>query len=227
MLDRPAQLCHLSARQSPPVALVFRALCRYRACRQQVTRAATGLVPQGGSALAAQPALDPLPTKAEFFAMSTGKSELLAFLTISIGTLIGLFALHFGYTTFLDRRYHAELAEGGAAPSLVAARAEQKQKLDSGRIPIEQAMKDLGTKGRDAFASVKPIPSTDLSAVSGWVRHPAFQSVVAHPIRAPRSVEPLQAAPTGAEGATGETQGPTNPTNPTNPTTNPTTHAPH
>ncbi len=135
--------------------------------------------------------------------MSTGKSELFMYLGTSIGTLIGLYTLHIGYGTFLDQRYHAELAEGGAAEALVAAKAEQAKALDSGRMPIEQAMQKLAAGGRDSVAKIKPIQSTDLSPVSGWVKHPSYEAVVAHPIRTPRAVEAQLAAPQGEPAGTG------------------------
>ena len=130
--------------------------------------------------------------------MSTGKSELFTYLGASIGTLIGLYALYIGYGTYLDQSYHAQLAANGPAEVLVAAKAEQQKALESGRMPIEQAMQKLAAGGRDSIAKIKPIPSTDLSPISGWVKHPSYETVVAHPIRTPRVFD---AQPTNAEGA--------------------------
>jgi hypothetical protein len=70
---------------------------------------------------------------------------------------------------------------------------------------MDQAMARLG-RGRATIGSIAPQPSQDLSAISGWIHHPSFKPVVAHPIRLPRppvvtppkATEPPAAEPAAA-----------------------------
>ncbi len=135
--------------------------------------------------------------------MSTGNSELFTFLGAAFSTIVALFGGQILYAACLDLRFHD--AKNGAPQSeaAVAARDEQLQKLASGKLPLEQAKQALAQRGRDGFASVAAHPSDDLSAVAGWIHHPAFKPVVAHPIRTPRVIapEPVAVPPVAAEPA--------------------------
>lgn len=101
----------------------------------------------------------------------------------ALATTVGLFVLHTWYATYLDVRFHAKLAEGQPSEALLAAKDAQQKALDSGKIPLTQAMDALAKRGRSAAGSIAPVASTDLSAVSGWIHRPDFKPVTAHPVR--------------------------------------------
>ncbi len=140
-------------------------------------------------------------------AMSTRNSELFTFIGAAFCTAGALFAAQVLYGACIDISYHAKLNAAGPNQAAAAARTEQLAKLAAGRMPLEAAKQRLAQQGRDGFASIAPVASDDLSAVAGWIHHPSFKPVVAHPIRTPRvvPVEPpaepaasVQAAPAAA-----------------------------
>jgi hypothetical protein len=125
--------------------------------------------------------------------MSNGRSELFTYLGAAFSTAIGLFVVHQLYASYIDVKYHERLAQAGPNEAVLAARDEDQKQLAKGKMPLDQAMQLLTARGRGAFASIAPAASEDLSALSGWIRHPSFKPVVAHPIRTPRA--PVVAAP--------------------------------
>ncbi|HEX7480732.1 MAG TPA: hypothetical protein VF331_23225 [Polyangiales bacterium] len=122
--------------------------------------------------------------------MSTGKSELFTFIGAAFGTAAALFGAQTLYGVCLDLRFHAEKNAALESEVAVATRKSELQKLAAGKLPLEQAKQLLAERGRDGFGSVAARPSDDLSAVSGWIHHPNFKPVVAHPIRTPRVIAP-------------------------------------
>jgi hypothetical protein len=133
--------------------------------------------------------------------MSTARSDLLLYIGVALATMIGLFVVHTWYGTFLDVRYHAALNERGPSEALLAAREEEQKALSSGKVPLTQAMSAIGRQGRPA--SVKPGPSEDLSAVSGWIHMRGFKPQTAFPVRVPKAAKPAPAAePTPEPAAT-------------------------
>lgn len=149
--------------------------------------------------------------------MSNAKNELFLYMAAALATLVGLFVLHRGYAAIVDVSYHKRLAEGGQSEAVTAARQADEAALQKGKIPLDQAIARIG-KGRANVGSVAPQQSQDLSAISGWIHHPKFKPVVAHPIRLPRApaaqppkaTEPPAAslAPTGSTASTGSTPSP-------------------
>lgn len=133
--------------------------------------------------------------------MSNAKSELFVYMGAAFATLIGLFVLQKWYGTYIDHRFHDKLAENGPAEGMLAARQEDQAALQKGKIPLDQAISRLAQRGRGSFNSIAPQPSSDLSAISGWIHHPAFKPVVAHPIRTPRAPVAETAQPAAAEAA--------------------------
>jgi hypothetical protein len=125
--------------------------------------------------------------------MSTARSDLLLYIGVALATVVGLFVLHTWYGTFLDQRFHAELRERGPSEALLAAREEEQKALSSGKIPLAQAMGVIGRQGRPA--SVKPGPSADLSAVSGWIHQRGFKPQTAFPVRIDKKAAAAAAAP--------------------------------
>lgn len=134
--------------------------------------------------------------------MSTGRSELLIYIAVSLVTTIGLFVVHRWYATFLDVRYHDQLAEAQPSEARLAAEDEDQKRLESGKIPLAQAMERLSKRGRTAASSIAPAPSEDLSAVSGWIHRPGFKPATAHPVlTAPVAAKPVEPAAPAAETA--------------------------
>lgn len=128
--------------------------------------------------------------------MSNAKTELFIFMAAAFATLIGLLVLQKAYGSFIDVSYHRQLQEGGPSQALEEARQAEQAQLQKGKIPVEQAI-GLLAKGRSNIGSIAPQPSEDLSAISGWIHHPDFKPVVAHPIRVARA--PMAAAPKATE----------------------------
>lgn len=93
---------------------------------------------------------------------------ILVFTLLTPAVLIGL--VPFFHTYFI------QMTEGETAERLAAAPpdsrdaifAAERQKLETGPMPIDRAMQTLGSRGRDASPIVAPTPSDDLSALSGW-----------------------------------------------------------
>jgi hypothetical protein len=134
--------------------------------------------------------------------MSTARSDLLIYVGVALATTIGLFVLHTWYGTFLDQRFHSALAEREPSEQLLAAREEDQKALSSGKVPLAQAMSVIGRQGRPA--SVKPGPSEDLSAVSGWIHQRGFKPQTAFPVRVPKPAKPAAPPPQAAEPAPAE-----------------------
>ena len=149
--------------------------------------------------------------------MSNAKSELFVYLGAAFATLIGLAVLQTWYATYIDRRFHAEIDAAGPSEGHLTARQADQAALQKAKIPLEKAISQLAQRGRGSFNSIAPAPSTDLSAVSGWIHLPGFRPVVAHPIRTPRApvapvAQPAETTqPAAAAAAAAPTQTPTAP----------------
>jgi hypothetical protein len=131
--------------------------------------------------------------------MSNGRTELFAFLGAAFATLIGLFVANRLYASYIDVQYHARLAAGAPYEAVASAREQEQTQLAGGKIPLDTAMQLLAQRGRGNFGSIAAAPSDDLSALSGWIRHPNFKPVVAHPIRTPRAPEVVAPPPVVVE----------------------------
>jgi hypothetical protein len=58
--------------------------------------------------------------------------------------------------------------------ALMSLRADEKERLHAGRVPIGQAMQELATRGRTASPDITPAASAkDLAPLQGWVKMPA------------------------------------------------------
>ena len=79
-------------------------------------------------------------------------------------------------------------------------RADEKQKLSSGAVPIDQAMQMLEQKGRmGASPVIVPAPEkVDISPMQGWIKMPAQ---VPAPLEAAASAAAPAPAPSGAPSA--------------------------
>lgn len=132
--------------------------------------------------------------------MSTARSDLLLYIGVALATVTGLFVLHFWYGSFLDVRFNSSLADRGPSEALLAAREEEQKALGSGKVPLAQAMSVISRAGgQNRPASVKPAPSQDLSAVSGWIHQRGFKPQTAFPVRIEK--KPAAAAAAAAPAA--------------------------
>src|SRR5689334_21177834 len=105
---------------------------------------------------------------------------------IALATTAGLFALQFWYSSFLDVSVvHRDLSDVRMSAKLETVRNEEHAKLSAGPMPIEKAMQALAERGREAFPQLAVHPSSDLSAMSGWIHKPGFQAYVARPVATP------------------------------------------
>jgi len=120
------------------------------------------------------------------------RKELLLSLRTALATAAGLFTLQLWYASYLDVAVvHGDRSGVRMSAKLEAVRNEEQTKLTSGRLPIAQAMEALAQRGRGAFPQLAAKPSSDLSAMSGWIHKPGFQPYVpraaaAHAGEAPR-----------------------------------------
>jgi hypothetical protein len=126
------------------------------------------------------------------------------FLGVAFATAIGLFVANRLYATYIDRKYHAELAQRGPYESVLAAREEEQKLFAQGKMPLDQAMQRLAERGRAGFGPIAPTPSADLSPISGWIHRHGFKPVVAHPVRIARPPEVVAPPPAAAEPAPAE-----------------------
>jgi hypothetical protein len=125
--------------------------------------------------------------------MATDKSEPRVALIGKIGILAvaTLIGVHFALVAYFDQSAQAEMQRkyGDIKPeALMSVRADEKQRLSSGPMPVDQAMQLIERKGRmGASPAITPAPQTiDVSPMQGWLKLP--QEVPA----------PLQAAASAA-----------------------------
>jgi hypothetical protein len=122
------------------------------------------------------------------------RSELLAYLTVTLATIVGLFVLQSWYASYLDVSVvHGSMRDAPANAKVHAAREQEQAKLAAGKLPIDAAKRMLVERGRQASPGVTPQPSDDLSAMSGWVFRPGFKPYE------PRSAARATPAPAGGQ----------------------------
>ncbi len=84
-------------------------------------------------------------------------------------TVVILGALKFAFDDYFAFMMEGEAKAKLATPTeLEALHAEEAKKLASGPLPIDQAMKQLGTQGREASPLITPQPSNDDGPLVGW-----------------------------------------------------------
>src|SRR5215471_4227414 len=153
MLDRLWQLCHLSPPSSPPLwpcvplPPIDHALGRTRQGGDLPGRNSTR-----ARSLAAGRGLRRARPWTHYQGwlkrtMSTARSDLLIYVGVALSTTLGLFVLHAWYATYLDQRYHEQLAQHGPSEALLAAREEEQASLNAGKIPLAQAMATIARPG--------------------------------------------------------------------------------
>ena len=124
--------------------------------------------------------------------MSDAQRDLFGFLGAALGVIVGLFVVQELYGSFLDVQAHAQLAEVGVFPELAAVRDAEAKKLAAAKVPIDEAMGAVAERGRAGIRSVAPVPSDDLSAMSGWIHRKGFTAYVPRTAQAavPAAVQP-------------------------------------
>jgi hypothetical protein len=107
------------------------------------------------------------------------RNQLWVALRTALATVAGLFALQLWYSSYLDVHViHGDLSAAPMDAKLETVRNEEQTKLTSGRMPIAQAMAAVAQRGRNAFPRLEAKPSSDLSAMSGWMHRPGFKVYV-------------------------------------------------
>jgi hypothetical protein len=140
--------------------------------------------------------------------MATDKSQprMGVILTVGAIALFTLIAVHTALVSYFDHIAQAEdfRKVGSQKPeALINLRAEEKQRLGSGPMPIDKAMQMLSTKGRmGASPEIMPSASKDPSPLGGWAKMPgevppAFTATTPEPTPAP-SASTSAAPPTSA-----------------------------
>jgi hypothetical protein len=156
--------------------------------------------------------------------MATDKSEPRTGLILQVGFLaiVTLVALHAALNSYFD---HVTLAEqhrkiGAATPeALLSLRAEEKERLTSGPMPIDQAMQKMAVQGRMAASpDIVPSGSRDIAPLQGWAKMPgdvppAMTASAAPPVP-PAVASDAGAAPAHSAADGGKPAGPTKPTGP-------------
>lgn len=133
--------------------------------------------------------------------MNDAQRDLFGFVGAAFTVILGLSIAQELYGSFIDVHARSALAEAPMFPELAAVREAEAKKLASGKLPIEQAMRTLGERGRTSFRSLAPAPSDDLSAMTGWIHRHHFQAYVprGQPVAAAAAPAPVpEAAPEAA-----------------------------
>jgi hypothetical protein len=75
---------------------------------------------------------------------------------------------------YFDRMERAEITRKiGTNDALISLRAEEKQQLSAGAMPIDKAMQMLAAKGRmNLSPDVMPSASKDKAPLEGWTKMP-------------------------------------------------------
>jgi hypothetical protein len=108
--------------------------------------------------------------------MVSDKSDPRVGLIFQVGVLaiITLIAVHMTLSAYFDHMNREEIRRKVGLPeALMSLRADEKQKLTSGPMPIDQAMATLSTKGRmNASPDNMPSASKDIAPLQGWTKLP-------------------------------------------------------
>ncbi len=107
---------------------------------------------------------------------------------LAVCTLVSLkFILGSYYISMTEAEAHAEIAP---PDDIMKLRADQNKQLQQAAVPIDVAMKNLATSGRDnAPPVISPQQSNDMAPLAGWSRLPLDAGVfTAPPAPTPMSV---------------------------------------
>ncbi len=110
--------------------------------------------------------------------MATDKSEPRTGLIFKIGflSIIILLSLRAALVSYFNNMASAEEERkfGHIAPEALAnLRADEKQRLSSGAMPVDKAVQEIVARGRMAASpDIAPSASKDLAPMQGWTRMP-------------------------------------------------------
>lgn len=92
--------------------------------------------------------------------------------TVGLLSIFTLVSLKFIIGSYYIAMTEAEMHDSLVAPEqLIALRADQNKSLQQSAVPIDVAMKNLATSGRDnAPALISPQQSNDMAPLQGWAR---------------------------------------------------------
>lgn len=130
----------------------------------------------------------------------SGKTELFIFMAAALATIGGLVTAQVIFVTYRDVASHEALNHVPENPELMATRAAERSALETAPMPIAEAKRAIGERGRTAFEAIASQPSDDYSALSGWVHAKNFKPFVAPTLPA-ASAEPATPAEAVAPGA--------------------------
>ena len=126
---------------------------------------------------------------------------LFTILILAVFTFIGIkFGLD-SYWSIQKNAYAEEILPPNA--EINDLRAKQKKDLESSPTPINAAMQQLATRGRNTDPNITPQPSNDLDPLRGWSK---LKKDIPEPPPPPPPV-PTAVAPTGDGGAPLATDG--------------------
>lgn len=118
-----------------------------------------------------------------------------------------LIAMHAGLVAYFDNQARAEEYRkiGSAQPeALMHVRADEKQRLNAGPMPIDKAMHMLDDRKRaGASPDIMPSASLDTAPLQGWVKLPSdvpmpMQAMAAASAAQSAAPAPTESAPTTA-----------------------------
>ncbi|HWL89656.1 MAG TPA: hypothetical protein VNO21_27825 [Polyangiaceae bacterium] len=90
-------------------------------------------------------------------------------LTLAVGTVVTLFVLKFVFDSYFTEMMEREAKAKVAQPvELWKLREEESKKLSGGPLPIDKAISELSSKGREASPLIAPQPSSDEQPITGW-----------------------------------------------------------
>jgi hypothetical protein len=134
--------------------------------------------------------------------MTSDKSDPRVGLIVQVGVLaiVTLIVTHMTLSAYFDRVNRAEVQRKVGVPeALMSLRADEKERLNAGAMPIDQAMQTLSTKGRMAASpDIMPSASKDLAPLQGWTKLPGQ---VPAAMNAPPPVSPPAPPPPSASAA--------------------------
>ena len=92
-------------------------------------------------------------------------------LVMALGTVGTLFVLKFVFDSYFTFMFEGEAKAKQAIPAeLLKLHEEEAKKLTGSPIPIDKAMGELASKGRESSALIAPQPSQDDGPLVGWAQ---------------------------------------------------------
>ncbi len=127
---------------------------------------------------------------------------------LTVFILIGVkFLLDSYFASMMSAEYHEKVYSRGMA-EVAAVRAQEEETLSKGQVPIDQAMRLIGQRGRSASPTIAPASGANAPEVAGWSQ---LKRGVAEPPKAeeeaPKAEEEAAPAAEGAEGAEAAPEG--------------------